>query len=121
MIPGREIQYRPKTTGITDAGPVGMAVVERPAEFGMIVKIKIGMTKREQPIHLQFGAARRNMFAMVGIGQIRRGRGQESDFGHMRAVVAAAPRWPYEKSQIILTRGRGVTFAGADMQGIWAA
>ena len=49
MIARREIQDRPEAARIAHAGAVGMAVVERAAEFGMVVHVEVGMAEVQQP------------------------------------------------------------------------
>ena len=120
VIARRHVQVRAQAAGIADARAVDMAVVERGADFGMVVHPEIGMAEGQQPPHLPLGEPRGDVLGMIGIGHVGASGRQQED---RRAVLALGrrPRRPDEEGEIVLARRPLVAFAAGDMQRIGAA
>src|ERR1700730_7785318 len=86
----------------------------------MIVKIKIGMPKGQQPVHLQLRASRGDVLAMIGIGNVGSGRCKKRDFRYLRPTLPIAP-WANKKREVTLARGAFVACSATDVQRIRAA
>src|SRR5689334_15801525 len=96
-----------------------MSIIERAAEFGMIIHVKIGMTELQKPAHLPLGTARRDVLGMVGVSEIGGGRGQHQNLGSVLTLLAVAWR-ANEKGDIIFARRFAVILAALYVKRIGA-
>ena len=110
MIFRREIEIGPEPRGITHARAIGMAVIKRAAEFGMVIHIEVGVAELQEARHLPLGAARGDVLAMIGIGEIGGGRSQYQDLRSAHPGIALARR-AHEKGDILLARRLPITLA----------
>src|SRR5262245_55010127 len=120
MILRREVEIGTQPRGIAHARAVGMGIVERGAELGMIIHVEIGMAELQEPAHLPLGAPRRDVLGMICVSEIGCGRGKHQDLGAVLTPPAVA-RWTYEEGDIILARRLAVILAALYMERIGPA
>src|SRR5262249_18536459 len=116
VIAGGEIENRPEPARIADTRAVEVTIIERAAKLGMVIHVKIGMAKLEEPAHGALRLARGDVLGMIGIGHVGAGGGEEGD------LPAVSPFARCDKEgDVVLARRRLITFARADMEGVRAA
>ena len=117
MILGREIEIGTQSGGIADTRAVGMGIIERAAELGMVIHIKIGMTELQKAPHLTLGTSRGDVLAVIGVSQIGRRRRQYEDLGPI-STVAPVARGEDEEGNVVLAGRFAVILAAFYMQRI---
>src|SRR6516162_3520518 len=86
----------------------------------MLVEIDVRVAELKQPVHLKFCAARGNVLAMVGIGEVGGGRRQQNDLGTSAARMSLPGR-SNEERKIFFSGCAFITVTAADMQRIRTA